>query len=260
MVYGKAFSQGPTGINTISPQQALQISGTPSTSTQIGTIGKYVVTPTLRVEGLNATNNSVHPADPANPSFSTQPVYATSTGDLVIGRKYTVIKQTLPGIDAIAPGSSNGILFDVPSNSGLITAPSPLYTTTFTLAQPSLVYFSAIVSFSFLGAAEPTPMNDGKARMGGLQFQFSSVPTSSNIPTAYFASNTMPFTQPAVSGSASVANGFSYLSLSKVVKLPAGQYTFNILGCAQSTGTTSSFHLYFGRDPHDMINITAIAL
>ncbi|WP_183558324.1 hypothetical protein [Mucilaginibacter sp. SP1R1] len=47
----------------------------------------------MRLQGLNQANNKTHPAASA---ASPQPVYATASGDLVIGRRFQVIKQTHP--------------------------------------------------------------------------------------------------------------------------------------------------------------------
>lgn len=248
-----AFCQA--GINTGTPQQVVHIAGTPSASTAIGTTGKFVVTPTMRVEGLNQTNNSTHPAAPA---ISTQPVYATASGDLVIGNRVQLIKQTLPGTDVIP----TPLTLNVPSGTAGIT--STIYTQSFTLKQPSMVYFMANISFNFTGSGG-TLIASGGTKMGGIEFSFSSVPASSGIPTSgYFAASQYPYTQDPFSdtglyGTNLVPNGNFQFALNKALKLPPGSYTFNIIACA-SAGTGTGFSSRVGISPTDYINITAIAL
>jgi hypothetical protein len=244
-----SFSQtAQTGINTLLPQQELHIAGTPSTTTAIGTTGKNVVTPTIRLEGLNQTNNTAHPVSPA---ISTLPIYATTDGDLVIGTRTKVIMQTLPGQDAIT--STSSIL--VTGTTDVVTI---LKTITFTIDRISLVYLNANVSI--LGVNPPSsssPITDGRARRMGIQFIFTAAPATSGLPTAVaFAENSNSYTN-GTSG-ANILNGVYYYNLGKAIKLTAGTYTLNISGIASANG--NSFQLGYGATATDAVNIVAIAL
>jgi hypothetical protein len=245
-----AFCQ--TGINTTNPLQALHLAGTPSATTAVGTTGKFVVSPTMRVEGLNQTNNATHPASPA---ISTLPLYATSLGELVVGNRYTIIQQTLPGADILATEA----LLNVTSGVAGVTSPAPVYTKTFTLNQPSMVYFAAAISFNFKSPANGI-IADYQAKMGGLQFSFSTAPGGSNVPTTgYFAANMSSFAQTSYSGAGTIPYGTFVFNLAKGIKLPAGTYTFNITVCG-SAGTGNPFRLFYGGGFNDQVNITAISL
>ena len=258
-----AFCQtAQTGINTITPQQVLHISGTPSGSTAVGTTGKFVVTPTMRVDGLNQTNNSVHPAAPA---ISTQPLYATESGDLVAGNRVQVIQQGLAGTDLLPVQT----LLAIPM--GVAGAQRTIYTKVFTLKQPSLVYFSAGFSFDFKNVGDGIIL-DGASKMGGLKFSFLATAAGSGVPTGagtYFAASQYPFSQKSANGTGafngsssgdrtSVPYGHFIFNLVKVLKLPVGTYTFNIIACG-SAGDGAPFSLYYGAGT-DNVNITAIAL
>jgi hypothetical protein len=249
MVCFTSFSQTTqTGINTLLPQQELHIAGAPSITTAIGTTGKNVVTPTIRLEGLNQTNNTTHPASPA---ISTLPIYATVDGDLVIGTRTKVISQTLPGQDGIS--SSNLIIIN-----GTADVVTTLKTITFTIDRPSLVYLNAMVCISDVSqVSASTPIVDGRARRMGIQFMFSTAPATSGVPTAVaFAENSNSYTNGTTG--ANILSGFFYYNLGKVVKLTAGTYTLNVLGIASANG--NSFQLSYGTNTNDAVNIVAIAL
>ncbi len=250
MVCFTSFSQTvQTGINTLLPQQELHIAGVPSITTAIGTTGKNVVTPTIRLEGLNQTNNTTHPASPA---ISTLPIYATVDGDLVLGTRTKVISQTLPGQDGIS--SSNLIIIN-----GTADVVTTLKTITFTIDRPSLVYLNAMVSISDVSqlVSASTPIVDGRARRMGIQFMFSTAPGTSGVPTnVAFAENSNSQTN----GTTGIAilSGFYYYNLGKAIKLTTGTYTLNVLGIASANG--NSFQLSYGTNTNDAVNIVAIAL
>lgn len=240
-----------TGINTISPQQALQISGTPSTTVATGIAGKALVTPTIRIDGLNQTNNMAHPAS----GNSVLPVYATSNGDLVTASNKTqLIIQTLPGIDAIPTAIPLTV-------SGTAVNTVVLKTISFTLARPSLVHFSSMISIANVATSSTNAIiTDGRARMMGLQFQFTASATSGIPLNTPFASDTDTYTNSSAPGGSTIPTGYYFYNLGKTLKLAAGAYTFQILGCAASNN--NPLYLTFGLStaPADSINITALAL
>lgn len=265
MAWGVGFSQtAQTGINTVTPQQALHVSGTPSGSTaqNDGTTGRYVVTPTMRIEGLNQTNNTT--AHPAAPAISTQPLYATSNGDLVVGGKVNKVVQTLP----VSGAAADGVTI---SQNPAITAVYPtVYSTTvlknipFTLTRTSMVYISASVGISSIGTNTASPvgaLSDSKARMTGIKLQFSAVAAGSgltaNVP---FASSTDSYTSG--SNSLLVPTGFFWYNVSKELKLTPGTYNLQIYGIGMSNGTggTGTFYFNVGNSPIDNVNVIAIAL
>lgn len=244
-----AFCQ--TGINTLSPQQALHVSGTPSTTTVIGTTGKNVVTPTIRLEGLNQTNNTLHPA---SPSVSTLPMYATSNGDLVLGKRTQILYQSLPSNDAVP-------LF--PQTAVLANVSTTVKTITFTLDRTALVCINAMVSISGMNPpSSSTPIIDGMARRMGVQLMFSQAPAASGMPVNVpFAENSSSYTNGAAPSSVSggiTLDGLYLYNLGKAIKLTAGTYTLNILGVAYYDGTP--YQVKFGEAPYDSMNVIAIML
>lgn len=269
MAWGVAFSQGnvQTGINTITPQQALHVSGTPSSSTvqNDGTTGRYVVTPTMRIEGLNQTNNTT--AHPASPAISTLPLYVTTDGDLVTGGKVNKVVETLP----VAGAAADGVTLN---QNPLISAVYPtVYSTStilreipFTLSRTSMVYISASVGIGSISSntsgTNPLPaLGDSKARMMGIKLQFSLAPAGSGITVNVpFASTTDSFTTS--SGGSLVPSGFFWYNISKELRLPPGDYKLCIYGIATSSGTggTGGFYYSVGSSPIDNVNVIAVAL
>ncbi|ETZ22432.1 hypothetical protein [Pedobacter sp. V48] len=277
MASGSCFCQtAQTGVNARDPQQTVNVSGTPSTQTAItGYTGKYLVTPTMRVDGLNQVNNSTHPASPA---ISVLPLYATTNGELVISsNRVNQIVKTLPGaagFDAISTpvtlvvtGTQTGI------GTSVVTTPSSLITpVNFTLTRPSMIYINAAVSVgsvtsnTLISPVPPPPalpydiLEDGKARMMGIQFRFTKVAAGSGMPVNVpFASSTDSFTNEQLPTSGTnIITGFFYYNLGKQIMLPAGDYTFGIWGCAAGNG--NPFRLIFGEATTDVLSITAIAL
>lgn len=251
MVCFTSFSQTTqTGINTLLPQQEFHIAGTPSTITAVGVTGKNVVTPTIRLEALNQTNNTAHPASPA---ISTLPIYATADGDLVLGTRTKVIMKTLPGQDGIISTGNIAV-------SGTADVVTTLKTITFTIDTPSLVYLNANVSIdniSPIGLAE-VGISDGRARRIGIQFMFSDAPVTSGVPTTVaFAENSNSYTN-GTSSAENILSGFFYYNLGKAIKLTTGTYTLNVLGIASANG--NSFQLGYGGNATDIVSIVAIAL
>lgn len=245
LVWINAFCQ--TGINTLLPQQALHVSGIPSTTTAIGTTGKNVVTPTIRLEGLNQTNNAAHPA---SPTISTLPMYATANGDLVVGKRIKLIYQNLPGGDAIP---------SFPTTIVTTNLATTLKTITFTIDRTALVYINAMVSIANLNPPSSTvAIVDGMARRMGIQLMFSQAPAASGVPiNVTFAENLNSYTNGSTSTSP-ILNGFYLYNLGKAIKLTAGTYTLNVVGVAYADG--NPFQLNFGEASYDSLNVIAIAL
>jgi len=252
IIWKSGFCQVQTGINTITPQQVLQISGTPSGSTAVGTTGTNLVTPTMRVEGLNQTNNTAHPTAP---TISVLPLYATTSGDLVVSKRYQEIVSTPPGTDGIVTVPSTGVL--VSTSTGAQTT-AIIKTVSITLARPSIVYFNASVGINTIVNSTGAILEDNIARLMGIQFRFSLAAAGSGIATGIpFASNTDSYTSgPIPVNNTNIPFGYFWYALSKEIKLPAGNYTFQILGVAAGS---AGFRYTIGSG-FDSLNIFAIAL
>ncbi|MCZ4245933.1 hypothetical protein [Pedobacter punctiformis] len=259
MIWYTGFGQNAqTGINTRNPQQALQVSGA-TASTPITALGKNLVSPTIMVDGLNRTNNpTAHPGT----VDSAQPLYVTEAGDLVTGNnKVKSFASTLPGGDALSVGfGATGKVLQV---LGTTVARTDLTTIPITLTRPSILYISSTVSIGTVQVTNGTAILDGKARMTGIEFLFSTVASGSGIAqgtpfassTDSYSSNSQPIIYP--NQDTGVPYGIFWYSLSKEIKLPAGNYTFKIVGCGASNG--NPFEMYFGLG-NDQVNIIAIAL
>lgn len=259
MIWGSAFPQlAQTGINTNTPAQTLHVSGTPA-STEVGgtgATGKFVVSPTIRVNGLARPANPVHPAT----GTSVQPLYVTKDGDLVTKNDdVQIVVPYLPNQDNVASAAVLNV-------TGTSVASISLKQVPFVLAKPSIVYISANIEYGSIQlppalAAGVTVdaahlILDKKAKMVGIQFRFSAVQAGSGIPTGIFASSTNSFTNGSNTGN--MPTGFYYFSLGKEIKLPAGSYTFEVWGYAAGNG--NNFSLYFGTSPTDALSIIAIPL
>lgn len=263
-ICGVGFCQtAQTGINTTTPQQTLHVSGTTSsTPVADGTIGKYLVTPTMRVEGLGKTNNPTPYSSLPAATTLTLPLYATTDGELVIGNnRINKILQTLP---VTTPTSGNGGVDNATAQINNISAvypnvtstASPIKTQTFTLTQTSMVYISVSVG---IGSISNTAW-DERARMNGIKLQFSAVGTGSGIPVNVpFASSTDSFTSKT---GTQIPTGNFWYNVSKELKLPPGTYTLQIygIGTATSSAGSGTFSYQVGHASNDSINIIAIAL
>lgn len=78
------LSYSQIGINTYDPQQAIHISGKVTdfaTAPAVGSTLVKIIEPTVRIEGLNSTNNPAHDANNIN---SLQRVHISHEGELVL--------------------------------------------------------------------------------------------------------------------------------------------------------------------------------
>lgn len=238
---------GQTGINTVSttPQQALHVNGT-SVSSQIGTSGVYLVKPTIRIEGLNNTNNAV-----ASGSTSlVQHVSATQDGDFILSNDYVApLVTTNLGTDEITTAVTINV-----TTSGLIIG--VLKTYSFTLNQPSAVHFLASVSVSVYDSSGAV-LTDNINRAYRSYFNFTAAPTgvTTNSP---FGHNGYSYTNNNLTG----AVGNMYLQPESYLILPKGNYTVDLVGGAAGSGTSTInvLRAIFGQAGSDMVSIIATAL
>lgn len=239
---------GQTGINTsgTTPAQKLQVAGV-STTTQIGTSGVNVVTPTIRIDGLNNTNNSLA----ATSSSLLQPVSATQDGEFILSNDFAIpLVATNLGSDEITP------LLNVDATNGSI-ALGVLKTYSFTLDQPSVVHFLASISVSVTDI-NGNLLTDKINRLYRCYFNFTTAPSGITI-NAPFARTAYSYTGSATGG----VQGSMYLQPEDYVVLPKGSYTVQLVGFvsgSSTTGTETKVRGIFGASPFDMVTITAIAL
>lgn len=212
------------GIDTDTPQQMLHVSGAAATD------ANGVQGPTIRVDGLNETNN------PSNNGDLT-PVYVNEDGDFVLretgaasgyGYKYG---SNLPGDDIASPGviiSYRGEDNPVVRNVRVID---------FTLPATSLVHFNKTITFNF-AATPTTPLNDGRPRFADSEWVISQAPTNTLL-GKIIARDGVVYTSSGPGEEAS-QSGHLWATSHESVILPAGNYrvrlNVRVYGYAPFTG------------------------
>lgn len=228
-----AYAQVKTGIGTKDPKQVLHVAGTSNNpGTDIGSTGVKLVTPTVRIEGLNSVNNPANPAD----SHSLKRVYANQNGDLVLVNSNLEQQVFIQKIGDAIPTNSK-------TASGANALESVvLRTDTLTLKNPSVVYFSATFQATLKESVSGSivPINDGRAKLFGAYFQFSAAPA--NVSAATFGNNKKTY---ANIGYTSAATDFMLNPRAKLV-LPSGTYIVKLYGELLSTGIGNRFNVTFG--------------
>lgn len=244
LVLARMVIYAQSGVNTTTPQQQLQVSGATS-STPIGTAGIKLVNPTIRIDGLNNTNNTVA----KNSSSVVQPVDVTQDGDFILSPNLAIpLFSNLPGTDAINPAVT------VTTTDTLFKSLT-LKTYTFTLNQTSMVHFLASVSASVFNTSG-TRAGDGKNKICSSTFRFTSAPAGSGI-----ALNTSFGTEMFDYYNTSTTIGTTgnmYLQPEAYLVLPPGSYTVILLG--QALGSSFTFSAVFGQGTDDMVSIVATPL
>lgn len=123
-------AQNRVGIFNENPQSTLQVSG-PVQSENIGIEGQQVISPTIRLEELNSTNN---PDVYINGIIST-PLKVNSQGDLVLDSNiYTDTKNLSDNFEYFKPASIN------------VTKGSNIITSDLEISHESLVHIQATLS------------------------------------------------------------------------------------------------------------------
>lgn len=238
------------GINTTNPQQKLEIAGTVNViDTNIGTTGVKLVQPTIRIDGLNSTNNSTvfSGADTVNP------LYVDANGNTITIKGVEAYNNTQPGTDAIITPVT------LTANPSGVTA--NLVTVSFTLNQASIVNISSMLSANVKNSSG-AELVDGRARLIGAGFYFTAKPAAETtiVLNSTTANESIPFTN-FTSGSVS-----SQLKISPSLEmvLPAGNYTVALRGIVNGATPTGSPNFYpanqaiqvtFGGDSDDRMNV-----
>lgn len=222
------------GVGTSNPQQELHVAGSSST---------------IRVEGLNSTNN------PNNTGARTQPVHVDSDGDLIV--------PSSPAGAEILFSSDNLLISGVrvSTQSGGNVNDSQIYTTSFTLTQPAIVLISYSMTLEFfeydLNGNKNPLNNDEKPRVAAnyLRMGNGTIATSNIIGMSgqsYTGNDDGGF----------IATGFTYNNATEHILLPAGTHSVHIFGSvfanSNNNNTNDAFSADFGGSAFDYLRITAI--
>ncbi|MBW7676904.1 hypothetical protein [Chryseobacterium chendengshani] len=244
-VYINTFAQVGIGTQTISPQKALHISGNSTVNAISGTIAQ-LVTPTIRIDGLNNVNQGI--------SDKLRPVSATDNGDIVLSHAVVI---PLIMIDPITLANSEKDYITVPIT---INQPSATSTDTvlrsfsFVLTSPSIVKFGATTSFQFYKASDGSVITDGANRLWGTRFRFSIAPTGvSTAADAFFGESLKAYEN---SVNSSSATGLLYANSEDMLSLPAGNYTMQIISSIETQSTQIPIRIINGSG-NDNVSVVA---
>lgn len=133
-LFSSLFTKAQIGINTNTPQEEVHVSGSKST---------------IRIDGLNATNNPLN----LGPNENTR-VYANSNGDLVLSTAPTNIEILFNPANYLADplDPSGNIINQTGVGSGYSQAGWPRQTgpglSTFTLTRPAIVEINYAITYS----------------------------------------------------------------------------------------------------------------
>jgi len=240
------YAQTQTGIGTAAPAQALHVTAGATSSTTLKTTltgdAIKLVTPTVRIDGLNKTNNTVASAS----SSLVQAVSATQDGDFILSPEFAVplVAATL-GTDMITTITLN-------NPSGSLFASTTLKSYTFTLAQTSLVHILSSISVSALNSSDNI-LTDNANRICGVEYEFSAAPTGVSTGT-YFGDDGYNYTNGGNSG----VSGKIYVQPEAYMVLPKGTYTLLVRGWTYVEQWP--MHARFGEAADDMVSVTAFPL
>jgi hypothetical protein len=219
------------GINTSSPKQALQISGS----------GTALAQPIIRIDGLNSTNNPAHES-----TSSTKRVFADANGTLVIASNtqtnkfYTTV--SLPNT-AIPAGTEQAVTSQ-----------------TFTLDYPSIVHVEARVGMAATdNLSDPTSsasilLRNGQARLFGSYYKFTVAPAGVSTNTAF---GQVIISHSTNSGGAQLDGQF-YVEPRKDLYLPKGNYTLTLYGYSQDSTMNFAVNSLSQPTQQMMISITPV--
>ena len=241
------FSQQNVGIMTEKPLEKLHVSGTSSIlDDNIGTTGVPLIAPTIRIDGLNMTNNpTIFSTD------TTAPLYVDSNGDTSVKKGLeTFGTYTQPGGDAITTSTTLNV---TATKTYQLTA--TLLTASFTLQQRSVVYISSTLSADIQNTTGGT-ITDGKTRAIAALLSFTAAPATSGISTtSTYMSDGLTFAnRPSDS-----MNGSFKLNPSSELVLPAGSYTVVLKGAgiASNNSPGDNYTIIWGGGTGDKLNILA---
>ncbi len=217
-------SNAQVGIGTTNPQETLHIAGSGST---------------LRVEGLNNTNNANNLG-----GSSSYNVVADSEGNLGLGMPSGEISS-----DSNIPSP---ITVRTTANSGLNSA--ELYQKNFTLSQRALVVITYYVALDFESFDGTAKIDDGRAKVAHNYFYLGNG-TTANTSKSYGMTSVVY-----TNINCDTATGFIYNSRSMTIALEPGRYSVHLQGAVFGGDLTAdaSFGVKFGNG--DRLDIQAIYL
>lgn len=220
-------SSGNVGISNTAPQEKLHISGNNST---------------IRVDGLNRTNNAT------NVQNDPMPVYVDDNGTMIL--KPSLVQTYMP-INRVnfLTGTGNSITSD--NNTGN-SKDRLLLTETVTLTQKSLVQ---LIYFYSVSASR----RDGSAISDGAPRLFRGWITV-NDGAEHYAYDTGTYANAHSSGGGGggggttvYAAGFYYLNGTSYVELPAGTHTLKLY--ARGFGADFDYKFVFGESDYDRFQV-----
>lgn len=232
---------GNVGINTDNPQQKLHVSGTSAVlSSNIGTTSVKLVSPTIRVDGLNRTNNS----SAFTAADTTSPLYMNNLGRSNVVKGSQLITNTTIGNDAI----TTAVQLNFPANTSGFQATTALQTVSFTLTQRSVVYITSSLSAEVTNTSN-TVLNDANNKSIVATISFTTAPATTGLTSNFTLTDTAIY----ASGTTSSINTFK-LSPSGELVLPAGDYTLILRG-ATIGALGFPYRVFFGGGTGDKLNV-----
>ena len=217
-------SRAQVGIGTVNPQSELHVAGSGST---------------IRVDGLNSTNNSNNLG-----GASMYNVMVDGDGDFKLGN--------MSGEISSDSNISTPVVVQTTATSGLYTA--ELYKKNFTLTQRALVVITYYVALDFSSYDGTAKIDDGRAKVAHNYFYLGNGTTADT-------SKSYGMTSVVYSNvNCDTATGFIYNSRSMTIALDPGTYSVHLQGAVFGGDLISdaAFRVAFGNG--DRLDISAIYL
>ncbi|MGG5207713.1 hypothetical protein ACQWU4_02110 [Chryseobacterium sp. MIQD13] len=233
------------GIGTAVPQKALHVTGTVS-STPVLDTNVNLVTPTVRIDGLNNTNQSI--------TAKLRPVSVTDKGDLVLSHAQIIPIVMIDPINA-ANAETDYIGSTILNQTSTTTTTNAVMRSfSFVLSSPSIVKFGAVTSFQFRRASDGGVLIDGSNRIWGTRFRFSAAPSGvSTAVNAWFGESVHAYNN-AVNNAG--GTGILYANSEDTLFLPEGNYTIDINLYLSTESTQPLARIIYGAGS-DTVNIVA---
>lgn len=217
------------GIGTTNPQQELHIAGNSST---------------IRVEGLNNTNNTNNLG-----ASQTYPIHVNQNGDLLVPPSPSGV------VSLINNQNPMGSTINVQTTTNGGGNYQELYHRAFTLTKPALVFVNYSISYDVQNFANTDIVTDGRAKMIQTYVRLGNGTTAG----AGFSYGQVG--QSYTNSTAATATGYLYNSGTGMVYLTAGTYSFHVFGAVWGGDRSSAaqYSVNFGGSGNtDYINIYGI--
>jgi hypothetical protein len=246
LIFGFSSVTAQIGISTGTPQKALHVGGAVSSAPISGT-PVNIVRPTIRVDGLNNSNQSI--------TDKLRPVSVTDKGDLVLSHLAfipLVIIDPINTTNAEKDYIPNPIIINQSAANNITN--TLIRSFTFTLNSASLVKFSTTTSFRFQKASDGGVITDGSNRIWGTKYKFSSAPAGiSTSDNAYFGETIRGYNN-AVNNTG--GTGTFYASCDETLLLPKGNYILDVNLFAGTESSQTPMRITYG-EGSDTISIVA---